>query len=589
MSEHDSLAQRFDGYGEIVEGIVLRGIEHPSCELKRAVAISKGGDTTDRLDFIKLLQGVANSHSTGECLIVIGADQKEAKFIEVDNADDFDPARLSPMFSKFLAPEPRYEIFKLKASTGEQYILFVLNPVQPRPIIAIVDGKTDAKVHFRPGDIWIKHNTGLKNARKEDLDLMYEPKIEAEAAKRARAVIEHLTRESGASGPVPVVNPIPVEALLLGSRESLRGFIEARLATSEIMPFSMLLEMARNTLVDKWNKLNRGNFNAFGVVDEEQEGFLASYSAEYLPVLQSVVDIGLIVITYQGPVDWLKRVVDLLIEAFEAASQIGRLVAFRDAETNRAYQPSTFLERAEGYQIVPLPIGRPAYEVYIGARVLATYATMRKRPEYLGTLLSRFVKTVTEDRHNDSTEPLLFWPFAGDLGLPRMMNGRNEDYWQERVGLSWPEVFGSKDAFLSAAAGLELILELSSHIFVHDAYPELKPYKENHPKQKYSYLPDFWKNPIGPAVPTAEWIFDKILSEKRFPGIITIEPDLIQKIFAEKTRPERQLFFGEFLFKLKKWHDEMLWQQQRFPFYFVWPESLQGAVDRYKASISSAT
>jgi hypothetical protein len=28
------------------------------------------------------------------------------------------------------------------------------------------------------GEIWIKHNTGLKTATKADLDLMYEPKIE---------------------------------------------------------------------------------------------------------------------------------------------------------------------------------------------------------------------------------------------------------------------------------------------------------------------------------------------------------------------------------------------------------------------------
>lgn len=163
---------------------------------------------------------MANSHSTGESLIVIGADQKAAKFIEVDNADDFDPARLSPMISKFLAPEPRYEIFKLKASTGEQYVLFVLNRVQPRPVMAIVDGKTDTKVHFRPGDIWIKHNTALRNARKEDLDLMYEPIIQNEAAKRARVVIEHLKQESSAANLAPAVNPIPVEELLLGSRVS---------------------------------------------------------------------------------------------------------------------------------------------------------------------------------------------------------------------------------------------------------------------------------------------------------------------------------------------------------------------------------
>ena len=589
MSEQDLLVRRFDDYSQLVEDIVLRGIEHPHCELKRALVISRSGDATDRLEFIKLLQGVANSHSEVECLIVIGADEKEAKFINVENVEDFDPARVSPIVSKYLAPEPRYEIFKMKASTGEQYVLIVLNRVQPRPIMAVVDGKTDAKVHFRPGDIWIKHNTALRNARKEDLDLMYEPIIDDEASKRVRIVIEHLKQDPQTANFAPAVSPIPVEELLLGSRISLQRFIEARLATNEPIPFGMLLEMARGTLINKWKRLNEGSFSVYGVVDEEHESFLITYSAEYLPVLQSAVDIGLTIIKYQGPVDWLKRVVDLLIEAFEAASLLGRLATFRDAEANRAFQPAMFPERREGYAISPLAIGRPAYEVYLGVRVLATYANMRRRPEYLGTLLSRFVRIVTEERHSNASEPLLFWPFAGDLGLPRMMNGRNEDYWQERVGLTWPDAFGSKSAFLEAASGLELILELSSHIFVHDFFPEVKKYREAHPRQRYTYLPDFWKSSLAPAVSTMEWLYEKTLTDKKYPGIVSIEPDVVQQSFAEKTKSERQLFLGEFLYKLRKWQNDALLQQQRFPFHFAWEEPLKDAVDKYKATLENAS
>jgi hypothetical protein len=74
-----SLPERFDLFARTVESIVLRGIEHPACELKRAVALSKE-NLTDRLDFVKLIQGLANSHAGTECLVVIGADQKEKKF-----------------------------------------------------------------------------------------------------------------------------------------------------------------------------------------------------------------------------------------------------------------------------------------------------------------------------------------------------------------------------------------------------------------------------------------------------------------------------------------------------------------------------
>lgn len=92
-----ALPERFDFYSNLVEEIVLRGLEHPTCELKRNVTLSKE-NLTDRLDFVKLIQGLANSHSGTERLIVVGADQREKKFFEVANAAEFDAARLSPIY-----------------------------------------------------------------------------------------------------------------------------------------------------------------------------------------------------------------------------------------------------------------------------------------------------------------------------------------------------------------------------------------------------------------------------------------------------------------------------------------------------------
>jgi hypothetical protein len=166
-----ALPGRVDDYQKTVEAIVLRGIEHPACELKRALNISKGGD---RLEFLKLVQGHANSHTRGERLIVIGADQTEKKFYNIDNVKDFDAARISPILAKYFSPEPVFEVFNLKTSGGESYVLIVLAAAQPRPILVHTDGEADSKIYFKSGDIWIKHNTGLKPANAKDLDLMYE-------------------------------------------------------------------------------------------------------------------------------------------------------------------------------------------------------------------------------------------------------------------------------------------------------------------------------------------------------------------------------------------------------------------------------
>ena len=170
---------------------MLRGIEHPLCELKRTLSLDRG-DLGDRLDFIKLLQGLANSHADTECLIVVGADQKESSFFNVENADDFDPARISPIVTKYLSPGPKYEIFNnMRAPGGERYVLIVMSRLQHRPIVTLVDGETQGKLRFRLGDIWVKDHTRLRPASREDLDRMYESKIDQEAAKRARIIFEH--------------------------------------------------------------------------------------------------------------------------------------------------------------------------------------------------------------------------------------------------------------------------------------------------------------------------------------------------------------------------------------------------------------
>ena len=562
-ADASALPERFDTYGKTIEGIVLRGIEHPACELKRSVTLSKD-NLTDRLDFVKLIQGLANSHSGTECLIVVGADQKERKFFEVANAADFDPAKLSPILAKYLAPEPLYEVFNdMRASTGERYVLIVLNQLQPRPIMALVDGKTSDKVHFRPGEIWIKHNTGLRPAMKADLDLMYQPVIEQEAAKRARIIFEHLKADLGPELLSQAVTATPVHELFLGSRGRLARFAEAMLANGEDARFKMLLEMGRRTIVDKWKALLRGNPENFYPTDEERAEIDVFFRDEFMPTLIGIVDLGLQVIRYEGKAGWLGSIVDALIESFAASCEITRLQT-----RNNLGQLS-------------LPFSRPAYEIYVAARVLATYAFLRQRSEYVKEVLPRYVRPLAPQRRRDSLEPILFWPFAGQLGLPEMKNGRNEEFWQQRVGQTWADVFVSKDEFLSAGAQLEFILELNSHILVAYAHPISDKFRQESPERGTAYIPDFWTSRLDPTIPVAKYIMET-LQKDGFPKNLAIEPTVTTAIFKDMPAKERIEFYGEFLSNLQNWQQKAMWQQQRFPFDFAWPPPLSTAVERFK-------
>lgn len=106
-----TLSERIERYKVEIEDIVRLGIEHERYELKRSVTITKQ-NLADRLDFVKLVQGLANAHLVEERFIIIGADQGTKGFVNVSNGQDFDPATVHQILEKYLYPMPMIEVFK---------------------------------------------------------------------------------------------------------------------------------------------------------------------------------------------------------------------------------------------------------------------------------------------------------------------------------------------------------------------------------------------------------------------------------------------------------------------------------------------
>lgn len=562
-----SLPQRFDEYSRTVEGIVLRGIEHPACELKRVVILSKG-DLADRLDFVKLFQGLANSHTSTECLIVIGADQRERKFFEVENASEFDAARLSPILSKYLSPEPHYEVFTdMRATSGERYVLIVLNPVQPRPIMALVQGETEAKTHFRPGEIWIKHNTGLKTATKADLDRMYEPFIELEAEKRARKRFDYLREELGPALLSQAAESTPTPDLLVGSRERLSRFTEAMISSGDPTRFNMMLEMARSELVEKWGAmLQQSQYR----ISEEDVSELVDYRRDFFsPVLTSVVEVGLLLIKFDARPAWMKSVGSLLVEAFEVSRNFTRLASMNE------HYPETF------------DYIRPAYDIHVGARTLATYAVMRSRYEFLSPLLTGYVRPARHERYGDQMKPLLFFPIDESIKVPHMGQGRNFAFWDAVVGDTWGHFFGSKEAFLAAAAQLELLLEFNSYLLAVSKEKAAVDFRHKSPLKALSFTPDFWSSRLAPAAPMAEYLYDRLSSSAQYPAELAIEPEVATTVFKSLPQEARVAFLGEVLHGLRTWQGQVAMSRGNFAFEFSWGGRLKEAVDLYQKSVAT--
>ncbi len=525
-------------------------------------------DLAARLEFVKFFQGQANSHILGERLIVIGADEKERKFYDVENADEFNPAKLTLIFQKYLHPEPSYEVFyQMKYSGGERYVLIVLHAVQPRPIMMLVDGGSANKTHFRPGDIWIKKNTSLGPATKADLDLMYEPKIELEAETRARQRFEHFREALGPALLSQEVTSTPVPELLIGSRERLVRFADAMISGGEPTRFNMLLEMARERLVEKWGMLLRDSHRSYYVSEQDRTELEEFYRDEVSPAFVSVVDIGLQLIKFNAKPDWFGSVVDLLAEAFEASSHLQRLVTM-----NQAFPES-------------LAFGRPAYEIYLGARALAVYAIHRKRYKFIEQIQPRYVWSLTHEQYTRQLEPFLFSPFGDNVGLPNVTSGRNFTHWDLLIGATWGDYFGTKDAFLAAGAQLEFVLELNSYLLVVRKHPAIDKFRADNPKKFLMYRPDFWATRLALVTPIAEWICDALAGPEGFPMQLALEPEVTKAIFAGMNAQQRSLFFGQFLSELKNEQAKYAFSMGNLTFPYGWSDRLKVPVDAYLESI----
>jgi len=562
----DTLTQRVDRYKAEVEGIVARGIEHPNCELKR-LATPSGGTLADRAEFIKLVQGLANADLDEERLIVVGADQRQRRFFDVDNARDFDPATLSKIFEKYLDPAPRFEAFNsLTTETGERYILIVLGPEQPRPVVVVTEATSDGRTYLRAGDIWVKKDTGLRMATRADLEAMYEKRIDQEAETRARSRFKHIQEEFGPALIRQIDVPQPHRGLLVGPKKDLRSFAELTISNRDTGRLNVMAEMARERLIEEWDSHEVSDVGVAESPSKWWDGIQEFYRDAFIPSLDALVELGLQTIKYGGPSEWVRLVFDVLVDAIEKSRNFHRLRGLPVVEHGS------------------LSFGRPAFLAYLGVRALATYAVKRNRFSYLREILPRFIRQFTVENRSPELISLLFWPFAIGGLQDTVAGGRNREFWNEHIQSAWGFYFGTPDGFLAAAAQLEFILEFNSYVFTSLRDPQIGRIKQQMPDRSFEYVPDFWASRLNDVEPIASRFYEAI-SSGGVPPEFAIDSRAFDAIFSGKESSARLLLLGEYLTHLKKWQAEVMMKQfRRYPFMFDWGGPLKQVADAYRES-----
>jgi hypothetical protein len=562
--EPRALSERVERYRQEVQFLIKQGGEQPHFEFKRTVSLAKE-NRQDRLDFIKLIQSVANAEITAERCVIIGADPRERKFFPLTNLPEFDAANISKILATCLTPLPAFEVFHLTTDDGEQFALVVLAANQPRPILVTKEGEVLGKVRLQVGDVWIKKNTDTVRASRADLDLMYRARVEEEAEDRARQRFKHFSELSPSQPIHSSGKRLPVRGLLVGPESELRTFGEELISDGDLQRFRMLLELARESLVEGWDRVGARGPGLPSDIEQFNAQLNDFFRDEFVPSLQSIVALGLLTIKYRCEFSWLDGLVDLLIESFDASRGLQRL------KSGQVIQEGS------------LAWWRPAFEIYLGLRVIATYAISRNRLEFLKCLLPRYVTRLTVDDISKTETPVLFWPIPNVFQAGELRAGRSSYFWNERISAVWGKRFGNFERFLSAALQLEFLLEFNSYIGT-NAPGDSKIRRWlmlNGKDRQFGYVPDLYAYDLQGTVPMAEHMFDLIvLQQGSLPFHLAIEPRLLQA--ALESTPSRMTFYGGFLHHLKTWQAKVMLQEMRFPFMFDWEGCLKEAVDDFK-------
>jgi hypothetical protein len=335
------------------------------------------------------------------------------------------------------------------------------------------------------------------------------------------------------------------------------------IASADSQRFKILVEMARGVLIEGWNVYQMGGLGLPADIPKWNAQVVEFYGNGFVPALDAVVDLAILIIRYEASVEWISSVIDLLTECFEVSRRFDRLKSVAITSDPNA-----------------LHFAKPAYDAYVGCRAIATYAISRSRYHFLTAVLPRFVRLFTIDNTAATFEPLLFWPFRGAaVASSDMRQGRNQTLWDDHIGRAWGEHFGNVENFLNAAGQLEFVLEFNSYIFEGIQDPRIKRFQETLENKSFAYLPDFWTSRLDTILPMAEHFYDILRVQPTLPADFAIEKQAIDLVFSNKDSSNRLLFLGAFLLHLRTWQGQVMMQQNRFPFMFEWPSRLKKIVD----------
>jgi hypothetical protein len=411
-----SLSERASRYKQEVEKVVREIGEHPLYELKRSCALS---DLADKIEFVKDVQSICTSKIDLERFLVIGADQRTKTFVNVDNLEDFDEAKVRAQLEKYLHPIPEFQVFPLETSEGMTFVLFVFPRQRSRRIVAKVSvdhpSERVPKLLLRKGDMWTKgSSTARRLAGSEDWDEIYEEVIEIETERRTRQRTAHDIERATAQEKLRSQHGL-ASLPNFGTDEDYRALMESLCISKDRGRFLLMLERLRDDLIEDWHSIDAfESTDDLGMVQTSVPESVKRVSDHkmnvFLPAMQKLTSAAIYTVKNGGPGEFLTMTAELLEEVYDTTDRFR--FSYLCWLHPRGLMPTSGTEHVSHTV--------PAFESLISLHLIGAYIVKRKRFEYLPEILRRVVRPAGREGTPDLSQPFTFWPLRGaGVNLPR--------------------------------------------------------------------------------------------------------------------------------------------------------------------------
>jgi len=354
---------------------------------------------------------------------------------------------------------------------------------------------------------------------------------------------------------------------LTSTDEEFELFTEQLLTGSNEPHLNIIVEKLRDKTVEVW----KTDLDEHTLLSAEE--ILRIKESDFIPAIQRLTLLGLLLVKFSAPQEWFSKVANLLIEIFDMSHYLAKKV-----ESFQQHHSVDSLAEQANHTV-------PVIESLLCAYVLAGYELSRNSNVYMSLLFSRIVEHASDpiDVYPAIKWFYLFWPMErARWGSPKMSRHQMviERYGNaDRIA----KLLGGKTGMESAMLQVDCLIEWHSYLsFDEQGPPEIVRYfRERYPNVSTIYYPDFFQEDFSHITPLMNKLWAAVRSGGGEMNDWFVLPGLVDA-FREVEIERRQHLLGKFLLYISREQSRTMLANNRMPYRVHWPPEIAALVNRVR-------